>query len=87
MAYATGEDVEGIQKQIQELEQLTQQLGASMYQQPGGEGRQAGPTAWIWWPGGDSGPADDDVVDGEFKSCLTLIYVNAERNFPLCNSS
>jgi len=63
----TGEDVEGIQKLIQEVEELVQQVGASMYQQPEGEAGQAGPQ-----PGseqsGDSHPGNDDVVDGEFKS-------------------
>lgn len=63
----TGDDVEGIQKLIQELEELIQKVGANMYQQPGAdqgqEGPQEGPDQ-----GGDSEPGNDDVVDGEFKS-------------------
>jgi molecular chaperone DnaK len=63
----TGEDVEGIQKLIQEMEELIQQVGASMYQQPGSEAGQAGPQPGPE-QGGDSQPGNDDVVDGEFKS-------------------
>ncbi|MDO9085516.1 MAG: molecular chaperone DnaK [Anaerolineaceae bacterium] len=63
----TGDDVEGIQSLIQEIEQLIQQVGASMYQQPGSETGEQGPT-----PGPDQGDGsqsgNDDVVDGEFKS-------------------
>lgn len=63
----TGEDVEAIQKSIQDLEQLIQQVGASMYQQPGSDGSQPGPA-----PESDQGDGpqsgNDDVVDGEFKS-------------------
>ncbi|PKO11267.1 MAG: molecular chaperone DnaK [Chloroflexi bacterium HGW-Chloroflexi-2] len=63
----TGEDVEGIQKLIQEMEELIQQVGASMYQQPGSEAGQADPQSGPE-QGGDSQPGNDDVVDGEFKS-------------------
>ncbi len=63
----TGEDVEGIQKLIQEVEELIQKVGASMYQQPGAEQGQAGPQAEPD-QGGDSQSGNDDVVDGEFKS-------------------
>jgi len=62
-----GDDLEGIRKQIQELEQLIQQLGASMYQQPGEANQANGPQQ----PNSgstESGPSGDDVVDGEFKS-------------------
>jgi len=62
-----GEDLEGIQKQIQELEQLVQQLGASMYQQPGGDSPTDGPQS-AQGGGQDPNPSGDDVVDGEFKS-------------------
>ncbi|NTW43837.1 MAG: molecular chaperone DnaK [Anaerolineaceae bacterium] len=62
-----GEDLEGIRKQIQELEQLSQQLGASMYQQPGAEGQASDPQQPSGGPS-ESGPTGDDVVDGEFKS-------------------
>ncbi|HSM23881.1 MAG TPA: molecular chaperone DnaK [Anaerolineaceae bacterium] len=63
----TSEDVEGIQKSIQDLDQLIQQVGASMYQQPDAGNEESGPQP-------ESGPDDgtdsgnDDVVDGEFKS-------------------
>jgi molecular chaperone DnaK len=63
----TSDDVEGIQKLIQEVEELIQQVGASMYQQPGGEAGEAGPQP-ASEQGGDSQPGNDDVVDGEFKS-------------------
>lgn len=63
----TGDDVEGIQKLIQEVEELIQQIGASMYQQPGGEPGQPDPQPGSE-EGGDSQPGNDDVVDGEFKS-------------------
>mgnify|MGYP001488367513 CR=1 FL=1 len=61
------DDLEGIQKQIQELEQLIQQAGANMYQQPGAEG--AAGTSQPPQDGGQGpNPPGDDVVDGEFKS-------------------
>lgn len=63
----TGDDVEGIQKLIQEVEELIQQVGASMYQQPGGDAGQADSQSGSD-QGGDSQPGNDDVVDGEFKS-------------------
>lgn len=63
----TGDDVEGIQKLIQEVEELIQQIGASMYQQPGGEAGQPDSQPGSE-QGGDSQPGNDDVVDGEFKS-------------------
>ena len=68
-----GEDAEAIRKQTEELSQLIQKVGASMYQQPGGPDQAAGAEG----SGPDAGPADepgsspsgdDDVVDGEFKN-------------------
>jgi len=65
-----GEDADVISKQTEELGQLIQKVGASLYQQPEGGDQSAGPT-------GSTGPTDepgstssgdDDVVDGEFKS-------------------
>jgi molecular chaperone DnaK len=58
------EDTEAIRKATEELGQLIQQIGASMYQQPGAE--QAGPDMG----GSDAGtqPGGEDVVDGEFKN-------------------
>ena len=62
-----GEDVENMRKQIEELEQLIQQIGASMYQQPDAAGEQTAQE-----PGSTETPDQksdgDDVVDGEFKS-------------------
>ncbi len=65
----TSEDPEAIKKEAEELGQVLQKLGASMYQQPEAgqapnpEGSEAG----------DAGPATppdggEDVVDGEFKN-------------------
>ena len=63
-----GEDVDSIQKAIQEIEQLIQQVGASMYQQPGSEASQPGGPQPGSGPDGGSPSGNDDVVDGEFKS-------------------
>jgi len=73
----TQEDVAAIKRDTDELGQLIQQVGASMYQQPGTGQPGAGPTE-----GGPQGPQDgpsgekpggksdggEDVVDGEFKN-------------------
>jgi len=74
----SGEDAAAIRTEADALGQLIQQIGTSMYQQPGAgptpeAGPEAGPT-----PGGQNGPANDgqggkgpggeDVVDGEFKN-------------------
>jgi molecular chaperone DnaK len=60
------DDAEAIRKATDELGQVIQQLGASMYQQPGTEGapEQAGGPP----PGDQPGPDNDDVVDGEFRN-------------------
>ena len=65
------EDGEAIRKATEDLGQIVQQLGASMYQQPGaeggpGEGTPDSPDPSETPPTGPS--ADGDVVDGEFKS-------------------
>jgi len=65
---ATGEDTEAIRKQTEELGQLIQQIGASLYQQ-----EDAGKTADSAdgeAPGENpaNSPDDEDVVDGEFKN-------------------
>ena len=63
-------DLEAIKRDSDHLGELLQQLGASMYQQPGA----AGPGDMGGGPTGDAGsgpaagPAGDDVVDGEFRS-------------------
>jgi molecular chaperone DnaK len=66
-----GDDVEGLRKATEALNEQIQKVGASMYSQPGAAGpaEDAGPTpdggsTGGQTPGGDSG----DVVDGEFKS-------------------
>ncbi len=64
----SGEDVEGIQSSIQEIEQMIQQVGASMYQQPGADGSEATGPQPESGPDDGSQPGNDDVVDGEFKS-------------------
>ncbi len=64
---ANSDDVDGIQRLLQELEQLVQQVGASMYQQPGSEPGQTGPQSGPD-QGGEPQSGNDDVVDGEFKS-------------------
>ena len=62
-----GENVDKIRSSSQELEQIAQQLGASLYQQqqpPAGDA-QPGETP----PSSGSGGSDgEDVVEGEFKS-------------------
>jgi len=69
----TGEDADAIRKQTEELSQVIQKVGASMYQQPGGTDQGAGPTGDAGGAGptgepGASSSGDDDVVDGEFKN-------------------
>ena len=74
----SGENAAAIRAETDALGQLMQQIGTSMYQQPGagptpGAGPETGPT-----PGDQSGTANDgqsgkgpggeDVVDGEFKN-------------------
>jgi molecular chaperone DnaK len=65
-AVMNNEDVEAIRTATQSLSEVIQQIGAAAYQQqqpeadPGGE---APPP-----PDGQSGPADEDVVDGEFRN-------------------
>lgn len=62
-----GEDVEGMRKLIQDLEQFIQQIGASMYEQPGDPNQAAGGQTSPD-EGNNQNPSGDDVVDGEFKS-------------------
>ena len=73
-----GEDADAIKSATENLQQVIQKVGASMYQQAGAEGAapageaggaaegnpQGGPTEGGSAPDGDAG----DVVDGEFKS-------------------
>ncbi len=65
------EDADAIRKQTEELSQLIQKVGASMYQQPaGGADQGAGPSesAGPTDEPGSTPSGDDDVVDGEFKN-------------------
>jgi len=73
-----GEDADAIKSATENLQQVIQKVGASMYQQAGADGAapageaggaaegnpQGGPTEGGSAPDGDAG----DVVDGEFKS-------------------
>jgi molecular chaperone DnaK len=62
-----GDDAEAIRKATDELGEVIQQLGASMYQQPGSDGQ--GQTGETPPPPGDNPAKDgDDVVDGEFRN-------------------
>jgi molecular chaperone DnaK len=59
-----GSDVADIKAKADQLGAAIQQIGASMYQQPGAEpGQQEEPTGQQ--PGGE--PPKDDVVEGEFE--------------------
>ncbi len=64
------DDLERIRKATDELSQVVQQLGASMYQQPGGPqaGPQGGPDGGQGGGQGPEGGPDEDVVDGEFHN-------------------
>jgi molecular chaperone DnaK len=62
------DDAEAIRKATDDLGQVVQQLGASMYPQPGAEGapeQAGGPPPGDDQPGPDN---NDDVVDGEFRN-------------------
>jgi molecular chaperone DnaK len=66
-----GDDVTKIKSATEQLDQVVQQIGASVYQQGSPE---AGPAAAGPEPGNDGGDqkpgggGDDDVVDGEFRN-------------------
>jgi molecular chaperone DnaK len=65
----TSEDAETIKRATDDLSQVLQKMGASMYQQPeagGAAGPQASQDGGQQAP--PSGEGGDDVVDGEFKS-------------------
>jgi molecular chaperone DnaK len=66
---AAGEDVEAIKKQTEELGQLVQQIGASLYQQEGAGETSQPPEGGAPESEGPAGESDgEDVVDGEFKN-------------------
>ena len=64
-----GEDIANIHRLTEELGEEIQRIGATMYQQAGGD-QAAGGTAGAGGSsdgGGKEGPSDEDIVDGEFK--------------------
>jgi len=64
-----GEDIANIRRLTEELGQEIQRIGATMYQQAGGDQAASG-TAGAGGSsdgGGKEGPSDEDIVDGEFK--------------------
>ncbi len=71
-----GDDPTKIKSATEQLFQVAQQIGASMYQQGGpAAGPSAGPSEGSPEPGPEPGPeggqkpgGDDDVVDGEFRN-------------------
>lgn len=63
-----GTDYDGMKARTEELNNLIQQLGSAMYQQPGAD-QQAGEANDQQTPPSDDGNnGNDDVVDGEFRS-------------------
>ena len=65
-----GEDAANIRRLTEELGQEIQRIGATMYQQAGGDQAASG-TAGAGGSsdgGGKEGPSDEDIVDGEFKN-------------------
>ncbi len=70
----TGENVDAIRSETDKLGQVIQKIGASMYQQPGGDQTSGGPAGGPTGeqggqgPQGGSGDGGEDVVDGEFKN-------------------
>jgi molecular chaperone DnaK len=67
------ENTDAIRSETDKLGQVIQKIGASMYQQPGGD-QSAGPDSGAaggpggQGPQGGSGDGGEDVVDGEFKN-------------------
>jgi molecular chaperone DnaK len=59
------DDVEAIRTATQSLSEVIQQIGAAAYQQQQPEAQPEGEAPP---PDGQSGPADEDVVDGEFRN-------------------
>jgi len=60
------DNTEDIKRETEALNQVVQQVGASAYQQP--EPEAAGESSDTQEPGAESGPEDEDVVDGEFRN-------------------
>jgi molecular chaperone DnaK len=65
-----GTDYDSMKRQTEELNQVMQKVGSSMYQQPQGEGAPAGDNGAQTPPHDESqgNAGGDDVVDGEFRS-------------------
>lgn len=65
-----GTDYDSMKRQTEELNQVMQKVGSSMYQQPQGEGAPAGDNGAQTPPHNESqgNAGGDDVVDGEFRS-------------------
>jgi molecular chaperone DnaK len=59
------DDVEAIRTATQSLSEVIQQIGAAAYQQQQPEAQPGGEAPP---PDGQAGPADEDVVDGEFRN-------------------
>jgi molecular chaperone DnaK len=64
-----GTDYDSMKRQTEELNQVMQKVGSSMYQQPQGEGAPAGDNGAQTPPHDESqgNAGGDDVVDGEFR--------------------
>jgi len=65
---AAGEDTDAIRKQTEELGQLIQQIGASLYQQEGSDQTADSADGEASDENPADGPDGEDVVDGEFKN-------------------
>ena len=66
---AAGEDTDAIRKQTEELSQLIQQIGASLYQKKEETNQAPGSTdSGASDKNPPEGPEEEDVVDGEFKN-------------------
>jgi molecular chaperone DnaK len=59
----SGSDIAHIQRSADELASAVQQIGASMYEQPGAGPGTSGPSGET----GEQRPPESDVVDGDFK--------------------
>jgi len=65
---AAGEDTDAIRKQTEELGQLIQQIGASLYQQEGADQAAGSADEEASGEKPPDSPDGEDVVDGEFKN-------------------
>jgi len=66
------DNIEEIRKLTEELNQIVQKVGGSMYQQAGpaagGPGNPGGPDTGDSDPGPASEPGAEDVIDGDFRN-------------------